>query len=81
MMMIVVRMVKVVMKENLYLLSVATVPVVVVGGEGEGAGVLPTHSIVQVAEPDESFLSDMNINFIGFVLWIDGDLDLQKLQS
>jgi len=53
-------------------------PVVVVGGEGEGAGVLPTHSIVQVAEPDESFLSDMNINFIGFVLWIDGDLDLQK---
>ena len=51
------------------------------GGEGEGAGVLPTHSIVQVAEPDESFLSDRNINFIGFVLWIDGDLDLQKLQS
>ena len=59
----------------------ATVPVVVVGGEGVGAGVLPTHSIVQVAEPDESFLSDRNINLIGFVLWIDGDLDLQKLQS
>ena len=60
---------------------VLVVVVVVVVGEGVGVGVLPTHSILQVATPEESFLSDRNINFIGFVLSsIDGDLDLQKLQ-
>ena len=58
--------------------EVVGVSVVVVGGEG--VGVVPKHSILQVAKPEESLLSDRNISFIGFVFVIDGDLDLQKLQ-
>ena len=54
-----------------------TLPVVVVGG---GAVAVSAHIIVQVAAPEESFLSDKNINLIGLVLSTSGDLVLQKLE-
>ena len=57
-----------------------TLPAVVTGGGGVVVAV-SAHITVQVATPDESFLSDKNINFMGFVLSTSGAFVLQKLKE
>ena len=47
---------------------------------GGGAVAVSAHMIVQVAAPEESFLSDKNISLIGLELSTSGDLVLQKLE-
>ena len=46
---------------------------------GGGAVAVTAHIIVQVAAPEESFLSVKKANLIGLVLSTSGDLVLQKL--
>ena len=58
-----------------------TLPAVVTGGDGVVVVAVSAHITVQVATPDESFLSDMNINFMGFVLSTSGAFVLQKLKE